>query len=95
MRAEHYEEVSLADQAFPPDCDTCLGPDSPTDKRILGFALSLSGSSSSPVAIATQDGGLIYEIEKRKRAGGVLRVLSSPNDNHIILVQRSRYSARK
>jgi hypothetical protein len=81
----NYEEVDLSDQAIPTDCDTCLGPDSTKDKRILGFALSLSQSSSSLVAVATQDGGLIYEIERRKRVGGALRAITSPDDTHTIL----------
>lgn len=84
VRAASYEEVDLAHVAIPADFDQILGPDSQTDKRILAFALSLLENTTVGVAIATKDGGIIYEIERRKRNGCRLKVLKSVEGIHEI-----------
>lgn len=83
MRNTAYEEISLAAIAETQDTDSLLGPDSPTDKKLLAVALTMASSHNfNVVSVATQDGGILYEIERRRRAQSSLRIslfgLASP-----------------
>lgn len=77
LKYPRFQEVDLNGIAVPPMQETVLGPDTDTGKRIIGLiAKYVAEDPQCLVYVATKDGGVIAEIEARRRANQNERVFS-------------------
>ncbi len=62
-------EISIAGNGNTIKTDPILGADSDTDRQILEFALSMVKTCWSVAIVATDDGGILYDSVKLRKAG--------------------------
>jgi len=83
---ERLASIESLREVTPEDQFDAMSADSVTDRRIIAFAKKLGDSNENVcVLVATDDGGIMYDVARHRRAGARLASLSKESSTDDII----------